>query len=393
MTSDDIKTPVKAGLLDRLRSRIAQKPEAEDDNTSTAERPGNNLNLPIVLLGIGVLVVFGGSLISSLLTTREVQDLPNPPENEAVPDNSGFFTGEDLFNQPPTPQVPAQNTQEPIFSGIETPVGTILEINPGASEQAINALAGPITGNTSTMPLPIQTPEPTRTAPQAPPPDILERPQPIAPPLTLPGMQTEQPPQEEPPRTTRLDPSTTLMPGTIIPAILITEINSDFSGTWVGRTTHPVYDTRIRNKLLPAGATLTGMVSRYSGANEIIRDTVMLATDSISLMDGTLIPMNIPVSSASGAGAIPGETNSHFLARSLGTAAFALVSIIPALTQDNGEPQSARDEATGEFYQGLGQQIQPLAQRYASLVPTTILTPGTPLRILVAAPVSLEDGA
>ena len=131
----------------------------------------------------------------------------------------------------------------------------------------------------------------------------------------------------------------------------------------------------------------------YNGANAIIRDQVALVADTLTRPDGRILALALPAQDSAGAGGVSGKTDSHFLARTLGTVAFALFSIGPALAVDNGQPQSSRDEATARVVDQTGQTFVPLAQQYASIVPTTIISPGTRLRLLVDFPLDIDPWA
>ena len=407
--SDEEKKPAQSpdteGRKFSILGALTQKRNiASDEHVTTEERPGGNLSPGIMLLGGAIILVLATGLLQGLFNSSP--DIAEPDEITFTEETGSAFNDPNLFGDP-EPILPTNqpNAGPDIGNiGIETPIADIaLTEDQEQSQLIIAALSAPIRGNTSSFnPLPPEPePEPETQASQDP---IMDQGPPPMPGGNYPpglqamidqqegeaGAQAPTDPQANVRQTQYVDPTITLMPGSIIPAMLIVEVNSDFATNWIGQVTHPVFDHDIRNLLIPAGSTVTGRVLRYSGENEIIRDTVMLAADTIARPDGALIPVNMPAANADGSGGIEGETNSHFLARSLGTAAFSIFSIIPSLTADGGPAQSARDEAAGEFAQQVGSQFEPLAQRYASLVPTTILAPGTKMRLLVASPIEIE---
>lgn len=382
------------------------------DNRDTAEeRPGGRRNAAVVIGLVGLLVLFGGSLFQNLFNTPET---PITPPEESAGGLTGaaenLLSGNQLFSEPdpdppPPPADPAPSLEDTLadpFFSIDTPIGvTVGQEN--RNQEVLDALSAPIDGNVSAFPLALESLEP-ELSPEFPvsDPEIDETSS-----LFLQSLEdlealTAGPAQSEaaaaqlpatPEQATPSvyhDPVRTLLPGAVIPVMLASEINSDFNTTWIGRVTHPVFDNSIRNVLIPPGSTVTGRVVPYNGANSIIRDQVALVADTLTRPDGRILTLALPAVDAAGAGGVTGDTDSHFLARSLGTVAFALFSIGPALAVDNGQPQSSRDEATARVVDQTGRTFVPLAQQYASIVPTTIIAPGTRLRLLVDYPLAVE---
>ncbi len=388
-----------------------------ENRDTVDERPGGRRNLALIIAVIGLLFLFGGSLIRSLFTS------PPPPETPAQTNVNtplsntarNLLSGEQLFDDPAPPPVPEITTLEdtltdPLFT-LDTPFGVTLAPGDGDQNQAMrDALSAPIDGNVSVMILaqtetrPNSVPGPfTDPGPELPSqPDLdtssssflqaladidIESFNPTA---GGPTPEADAPALDQPGPSYYHDPQRTLLPGAVIPVMLTSEINSDFATTWIGHVTHSVFDASIRHVLIPPGSTITGHVVAYSGANAIIRNRVALVADTLTRPDGQILTLALPALDAAGAGGVAGDTQSHFLARTLGTVAFAIFSIGPALAVDNGQPQSSRDEATSRVVEQTGQSFQPLAQQYASIVPTTIIPPGTRLRLLVDFPLAIE---
>lgn len=365
--------------------------EAADANVNTDERPGGatNANRAIVMLALAALAM---TVYIAVVTVSSPPEIPEPSAPQATAsstttEDDPFISGTPIFDE---------NADVPdVALSLNTPMGVIGQSDD--AEYVLQALAAPIHENVSSFPLPLEDDLPMAIPPN-PQPATGNVPLPEqAPPNQQPGLSRiadallQPEPEPEPEPVTRyLDPSTHLLPGAVVPAILSTEVNSDFTSGWIGQVTHPVFDHTVKNLLIPAGSIVTGNVLRYDGQNEIIRDSVILAAQTITRPDGAIIPVAVRANDTNGTGGIAGDTDSHFLSRSLGTAAFAVFSIIPSLTADNGPPQSARDEATGEITQEIGSQIQPLARRYAQIVPTTVLPPGTRMRLLIDRPIPID---
>lgn len=84
-----------------------------------------------------------------------------------------------------------------------------------------------------------------------------------------------------------------VMAGTIIPASLITGLNSDLPGTIIAQVTQPVYDTVSGSHLLiPQGARLVG---RYDSQVSFGQDRALIVWDRILFPDGAPISPDMRV--------------------------------------------------------------------------------------------------
>lgn len=188
----------------------------------------------------------------------------------------------------------------------------------------------------------------------------------------------------------RTPTSRLLAPGVVIQSVLSNEINSDVPASFSALVKYPVYDSARQNILIPTGSRLVGRVGTSRMTNEIIQQRVTLQVQSIILPNDTLINIEAAGLDAAGAGGVSGRTDSHFWARTTGTFGYAILGVAPSLTITNGDPQSAVDQATGQFLQQFSENFIPLASQYASLVPTRIIPPGTAVNVVIEVPVYVE---
>ncbi|MEM7671582.1 MAG: TrbI/VirB10 family protein, partial [Pseudomonadota bacterium] len=115
--------------------------------------------------------------------------------------------------------------------------------------------------------------------------------------------------------------NSTVMAGTLIPASLVTGINSDLPGTIVAQVTQPVYDTVTGQYLLiPQGSRLIG---RYQSEVSFGQDRALVTWDRIIFPDGSSIVISAPGADAQGFAGLSDRTDHHwdrvFIAAGLAT--------------------------------------------------------------------------
>lgn len=182
-----------------------------------------------------------------------------------------------------------------------------------------------------------------------------------------------------------------ISPGTVIQSVLQNDLNSDVSSSYVAIIKYPIYDSGRNNILVPVGSRLYGRITRGQAVNQVIQNRLTLSVEGIVRPDDTLIDLQSATGlDSAGAGGLQGSTDHHFWARTMGAFGFAVLSIAPSITVSEGEPQSSVDEATGAAAQRFGEAFTPLAQQYASIVPTKNVPAGTALNVVVELPVFVE---
>ena len=170
-----------------------------------------------------------------------------------------------------------------------------------------------------------------------------------------------------------------VMAGTMIPASLVTGINSDLPGTIIAQVTQPVYDT-VAGKfvLIPQGSRLIG---RYQSEVSFGQDRALVVWDRILFPNGTSITISEPGADAQGASGLADRTDHHwnrvFAAAGLAT----LLGIGSELGNgDDDDIIRAIRSGTSDTVNQAGQRA---VDRNLGIQPTIRVRPGWPVRVIV----------
>ncbi|PRD43102.1 conjugal transfer protein TraI [Phyllobacterium phragmitis] len=171
-----------------------------------------------------------------------------------------------------------------------------------------------------------------------------------------------------------------LQAGAVIPAALITGINSDLPGQITAQVTSHVYDSPTGTYLLiPQGARLIG---QYDSQVAFGQRRVLLVWNRIVMPDGTSIVLErLPGADTQGFSGLEDEVDYHwgqiFRAAVLST----LLGVGTELSSDD-ESDIARAirESTQDSASDIGQQI---VRRQLNIQPTLTVRPGFPVRVVV----------
>jgi type IV secretion system protein TrbI len=177
-----------------------------------------------------------------------------------------------------------------------------------------------------------------------------------------------------------------VMAGTVIPASLITGINSDLPGVVIAQVTQPVFDTVSGAFLLiPQGARLIG---RYQSEVSFGQDRALVTWDRIIYPDGASIRISEPGTDASGAAGLSGQTDHHW-DRVFAAAGLATLLGIGAEFGQAGESDLERAvrDGFGDSVSRTGQQV---VDRNLGIQPTIRVAPGAPVRVLVTRDIVLR---
>jgi type IV secretion system protein VirB10 len=176
--------------------------------------------------------------------------------------------------------------------------------------------------------------------------------------------------------------------GTIIPAVMLTAINSDLPGQITGQVRENVYDSDTGEHLLiPQGTRLVGLYDHHIayGQQRVLitwKRLILPNGSSLSLRDG------MPGADAVGAGGFHDQVNNHYL-RIFGHA--LLMSVISAGAQLSQIPQygqsfagpSAGNVLGGAMGQQLGSATAEVLRRGMNVSPTLEIRPGFVFNVMV----------
>lgn len=170
-----------------------------------------------------------------------------------------------------------------------------------------------------------------------------------------------------------------LMAGSLIPASLITGINSDLPGPVIAQVTQNVYDTvRGQHLLIPQGSRLIG---RYQSEVSFGQDRALVVWDRILMPDGSSITISEPGSDTAGYAGFKDRTNHHwdrvFAAAGLATLLGIGAELGPG---EDGDIERAIRRGAGDTINEAGQRA---VDRSLGVQPSITIRPGWPVRVLV----------
>jgi type IV secretory pathway VirB10-like protein len=173
--------------------------------------------------------------------------------------------------------------------------------------------------------------------------------------------------------------------GAIIPAALITGLNSDLPGPVIAQVTEPIYDHATGSLvLIPQGARLIG---RYDSQIGYGQDRVLVVWNRIIFPDGRSLNIGAMTGSdTTGAGGLKDRVDAHVpvLARAIGLS--TLISIGGTAAQNGvsrGSGNLVLQDGVGGVSAAASQVGQRLVDRDLQRAPTLRVRPGWPLRIVV----------
>jgi type IV secretory pathway VirB10-like protein len=168
--------------------------------------------------------------------------------------------------------------------------------------------------------------------------------------------------------------------GAIIPAALITGINSDLPGLVTAQVTSQVYDSPTGSHLLiPQGAR---MIGQYDSQVAFGQRRVLLVWHRIVMPDGTSIVLErLPGTDTEGFSGLEDEVDHHWGQLFRAAALSTLLGIGTQLSIDEeSEIARAIRESAQDSVSDIGQQI---VRRQLNIQPTLTIRPGFPIRIIV----------
>lgn len=182
-----------------------------------------------------------------------------------------------------------------------------------------------------------------------------------------------------------------LHPGTVIPASLITAINSEAPGPVIAQVTQAIYDSATgKTELIPQGARLIG---DYRSSSRYGQGRVAIIWSRLVMPNGEQISLDEAAVDPSGAAGIKGDVDNHWLdvfgAAALGT----LINVGVATTEDrptltysgvgiasNYDPVS---EALHDGVQRTGSIVtNRIVDRSLTIPPTIAVAAGTRIYVL-----------
>ena len=180
-----------------------------------------------------------------------------------------------------------------------------------------------------------------------------------------------------------------LISGAVIPAALLTELNSDLPGRVIAQVTAPVYDSVSGDTLLiPQGAKLLGT---YDGAATYGDRRLLLVWNRLIFPNGWAISLRgMEGSAPSGAAGIADRTDRHLdrLAGAIGLS--AIISVIANGAEDDNADGSLQQNVGDAAAQEAARTGARIVERELGVRPTLRVRAGAQVRVLVTRDITLR---
>lgn len=175
--------------------------------------------------------------------------------------------------------------------------------------------------------------------------------------------------------------------GAVIPATLISGINSDLPGQIVGQVAQDVYDTPTgRHLLIPQGSRLVG---EYSSQVQYGQSRVFAVWQRLIFPDGKALDLgSMPGSSGAGYSGFRDRVNNHY-ARIFGSAIMmsAILAGVEMTQDDNGRSDGNSQRMSDALSEALGQQLggvmAEMLQKNMNIAPTLEIRPGYRFNVML----------
>jgi type IV secretory pathway VirB10-like protein len=179
-----------------------------------------------------------------------------------------------------------------------------------------------------------------------------------------------------------------VMAGSIIPASLVTGLNSDLPGATIGQVTENVYDTVTGEHLLiPQGTRLIG---KYDSVVAFGQKRALVVWTRLILPNGNSIVIeNLPATDVAGYAGLEDEVDFHTWQLLKGVALASLIGVGTQLSIGNNQNDlvNALRQSTQQATNSAGQR---LVERELDVQPTITVRPGWPLRVMVSKDLVLK---
>jgi type IV secretory pathway VirB10-like protein len=180
--------------------------------------------------------------------------------------------------------------------------------------------------------------------------------------------------------------------GAIIPAALITALNSDLPGEIIAQVTEGVYDHATgRTLLIPQGARLVG---KYDSQVAYGQNRALIVWTRIILPDGRSIDLGVMTGAdLSGASGLADQVDSH-ISPMLRAIALSTAITVGGAIAENSAARSSGNLVLNDAAGGVSSQASQVGQRFVdrelNRQPTIKVRPGWPLTVLVSKDLVLE---
>jgi type IV secretion system protein VirB10 len=177
------------------------------------------------------------------------------------------------------------------------------------------------------------------------------------------------------------DLSTTIIEGSVIPAVLETALNSDAPGFVRAVVTRDVRGFDGSKVLVSRGSRLIG---EYNSGTALGQSRAFVIWTRLIRPDGATIDLASPVADGLGQGGIGGKVDTHFLQRFGGAILLSLLNIGASAVSDSADTTVVIAGARA----GADAASATLGGQGADIGPTITVMQGTPVRVFVSQDLS-----
>ena len=184
-----------------------------------------------------------------------------------------------------------------------------------------------------------------------------------------------------------------LLAGTVIPAALITGINSDIPGRAIAAVTQDVHDSVTgQTVLIPQGTRLIG---RYDTQVAFGQRRLHVVWTRLIRPDGSSLSLdNLPGTDPAGLAGLEDQVDAHWKDVLIGAALSTLIGIGAELAAPDSRADDRVIVATRQSAQDTVNQVgQQVTRRGLEVRPTLIVRPGFPIRVIVSRDLNITTTA
>ncbi len=171
--------------------------------------------------------------------------------------------------------------------------------------------------------------------------------------------------------------------GTIIPAALVTGLNSDLPGDVIAKVTENVYDSVSgRYLLIPQGATLMGIYDSFVAFGQ---ERALVAWQRIIMPNGKSIQIpRMPATDQAGAAGLEDGVDYHLSRVAVGLGISTVISFLGNLSRDRGDGERTIITDVGDTVTQESARVgSRVADRFLNIQPTITIRQGWPVRVLI----------
>lgn len=182
--------------------------------------------------------------------------------------------------------------------------------------------------------------------------------------------------------------------GSVIPATLITGVNSDLPGRIIAQVSQPVFDSATgRHLLIPQGSRLLG---RYDANVSFGQERVLVIWTDIILPDGSTLRIEgMAGTDSAGYGGFNDQVDHHTFRTFASAALVAFIGtgselLMPSGSQSGDNRNNVQDAAGRSFAETFGQVSNQTVTKNLNVQPTINIRPGYHFNVLVDQDLSFD---